>query len=218
VPIPVAAYPPWLLSGDYEADDAGLRRVDTVRVVDGRPLATVVRVPFDEIRRVAEAQPPLHEGWQPSEPDDLMVEAVTTEEPVDVNTAGPGGRTPLMDAVVARERDVVDALLQQGADVNAKDETGLTPLFLAINIFDTDTVIVNRLLDAGADIETRGVTGTTPLIEAAVIKNDDLFRLLLRRGADPCARDDGGVTIVGASEGPFPELNRMAREAHARCP
>src|SRR5688572_14452755 len=63
-PVPVAAYPPWRMTGQYLADDGGLVRVDTVQIMDGRVIQTVHRVPLAEIRRVAEAQPPLASGWQ----------------------------------------------------------------------------------------------------------------------------------------------------------
>jgi hypothetical protein len=217
VPVPVAAYPPWRMTGSYEADDDGLRRVDTVRVVDGNVVATVERVPLAEIRRVAESQPPLVPGWQAADRAEVMLEPVITDEPVDVDARDASGRTALMNAVIAKQRDVVEVLLGQGADVNASDSVGYTALQMTIDIFDTDTVIVQRVLAAGAELEVRDPTGATPLIQAAVIKNQPLFRIFLDAGADPCASDDDGETIVDASEGPFPELNRMAADAYARC-
>lgn len=59
------------------------------------------------------------------------------------------GRTPLSNAVwQTRDIDAVRDLIQRGANVNAKDEEGLTPLELALNIGRMD--IVSELIAGGA--------------------------------------------------------------------
>ena len=50
---------------------------------------------------------------------------------------------------------VIDALLDSGADPNARTEHDNAPLHLAADDHDSPSVIA-ALLDAGADIEARG--------------------------------------------------------------
>ena len=202
----------------YEALPDGLRRREMVRVVDGRLVATVERVPIAALRAAAESAPRLFPGWsyRTSETADSL-RPVVREEPVDVNARGSGGITPLIDATRVGHLDVVDALLRHGAHVNARDSMGTTALQVAIGAPIPDIAIVRRLLDAGADRDARDAMGSTPLINAAISKNSAVFRVLLEMGADACRRDKAGGTIVDWSAGPYPMLVRMAEEAYARC-
>ena len=56
-----------------------------------------------------------------------------------------------MVAVANHQRDVVDALLRAGGEVNARDSSRNTPLEMAVRDLDADTAVVRLLLDAGAD-------------------------------------------------------------------
>jgi ankyrin repeat protein len=62
------------------------------------------------------------------------------------NGAEPEGFTPLMIAVVKRDRDLAQNLLVRGADVNAENAYAMTALSLAI----PDRALVRLLLDNGA--------------------------------------------------------------------
>lgn len=219
MPVPVAYYAPWRSSGDFVADADGLQRTDTIRVVDGRPVATIVRFSIADIRRAAEARPPLFPGWSLVARSDLdAVRPVVGDEPVDVHARGRMGTTPLIDAL--RDEgplDVTNALLRAGADVNARDSLGTTPLMMAVGRMWPDTALVRRLLRAGADPDIVERTGLTALLRAALSKETAVFRILLEEGADPCRRDEGGKTILDLVEGPFPELQAMANAAFRRC-
>ena len=46
--------------------------------------------------------------------------------------------------------DIVDILLENGADVNHRDECGRTPLYIALS--NGNPIIVRKLLDTGADV------------------------------------------------------------------
>ena len=61
-----------------------------------------------------------------------------------------GGRTPLTAAVSGHHVDIVRLLIERGADVNRKDETGRTPLHYAAAVDFGDTAIAELLLKAGA--------------------------------------------------------------------
>ena len=48
-----------------------------------------------------------------------------------MNKKGSGGDTPLIVAVFYNYRDIVEYLLKQGVDVNARDDMGKTALYWA---------------------------------------------------------------------------------------
>ena len=57
--------------------------------------------------------------------------------------------------------DEIDDLLDQGADVDAQDYYGLTPLFIASSYGHAP--IVKKLLERGADFRIKTPAGRTPL-------------------------------------------------------
>lgn len=218
MPIPVAFYAPWRLHGDFVADADGMQRTDTVRVVDGRAVATIVRFSIADIRQAAEAQPRLFPGRSHSSSSRRdAVRPLVRDEVVDVHARGPGGTTPLIDAVRDGPRDVTEALLRHGADVNARDSLGTTALMIAVGEMWPDTALIRRLLRAGADPDIADRMGMTALLQAALSKQTAVFRILLGAGADPCVREERGKTILDYVDGPFPELRRMATAAFRRC-
>ena len=80
--------------------------------------------------------------------------------------------------------------LDQGADVNGKDNLiGNTLLHFAA-WENQDPEVIASLLDRGADIHAKSNTGWTPLHLAAwENKNPEVIALLLERGADLHIRD-----------------------------
>ena len=94
----------------------------------------------------------------------------------------------------AEGRAVVEVLLQQGADVNARCGVGrMTPLHMAAR---RGTVVIAELLLAwGADIEAKDTKGETPLRRAVNCGQEGVVRLLLAHGADPRSQDRTGHSI-----------------------
>ena len=87
--------------------------------------------------------------------------------------------------------------MQTGADPNARDGGGRTPLH---NVAPSGNPgMVRALLAAGADPNTRDRWGETPLHEVALWGNAGMVRVLLAAGADPTARDDSGQTPLNAA-------------------
>jgi uncharacterized protein len=78
-------------------------------------------------------------------------------------------------------RDVYDFLLRHGADLNAPDATGNTPLIIAV--LTGNRLTVKRLVDRGADINRPGADGLTPLALARRRGDGDIVRLLRQYGA-----------------------------------
>ena len=111
------------------------------------------------------------------------------------------GATALVIAAATGRADAVKALLEAGADVDAKTSDGTTALIVAAyGMFKTppetpkaaargghaDTV--KALLEAGADVDAKTSNGTTALIAAADFA--DAVKMLLEAGADVDAKDE----------------------------
>lgn len=60
------------------------------------------------------------------------------------------------------EKDIVEYLIENGADVNAKNKEGSTPLSIAVQKREVE--IAKLLTDSGADIHTKDANGITPLL------------------------------------------------------
>lgn len=146
------------------------------------------------------------------------------EAGADVHATSRGGDTPLHAAARhggtaianaslaqlypgadVRGAEIVNALLDAGADVNVGAGGYGTPLrFAAALSGGTISGAVNALLEAGADVNFADSSGNTPLLAAATNPpgewprpsgtSAELPLKLLALGADPNARGSGGVT------------------------
>ena len=114
-----------------------------------------------------------------------------------VNAADAAGNTPLHHAAGYGNLNVFKLLLDNGADVNAKNRRKSTPLHWAIR----DEAKVRLLLEKGAEINARQNDGRTPLYLAASLGNGNaVLRLLLDKGADPnLATANGNTSLINAA-------------------
>ncbi|KAM9412186.1 poly [ADP-ribose] polymerase tankyrase-2-like isoform 2-T2 [Salvelinus alpinus] len=120
--------------------------------------------------------------------------------PENVNSRDTAGRksTPLHFAAGFGRRDVVDYLLQNGANVHARDEGGLVSLHNACSFGHSE--VVNLLLHHGADANSRDNWSFTPLHEAAIKGKSDVCIVLLQHGAEPTIRNTDGRTALDLAE------------------
>jgi ankyrin repeat protein len=89
--------------------------------------------------------------------------------------------TPLMAAAEGGSLEIVDALLEAGADVNAEDSLKRTPLMFAITW--KQSAISNKLLAAGAKSNAKHLGGETVLTQAISAGMWELAHSLLDAGA-----------------------------------
>lgn len=91
--------------------------------------------------------------------------------------------------------DWVRSTIESGADVNARDQTGNTPLmYAAMNGYED---VAEVLVEKGADVNARSrVTGWTALILAARDNRLEVVELLLAKGANVNARNNNGETAL----------------------
>lgn len=90
--------------------------------------------------------------------------------------------TPLFEAIYSKQFEVAAALLEQGADVNARCHEGKSPLHRAVWV--RDKKIILELIKKGANIEALDDHGTTPFLDAAGVDNNiEIIEILLSQGA-----------------------------------
>ena len=122
------------------------------------------------------------------------------------------GKTALFAASEYRNSDkegarvqCVGLLVQAGANVNARDKDGNTPLH---ETFLTD--VEEELLKLGADVNARNNDGETPIFTNV---DDDSISLFIEHGADLNIRNNKGETVVDAAKEKGPARQEALRKA-----
>ena len=140
--------------------------------------------------------------------DCAAVVKLLVDRGADVEARAMLERTVLGSAIHAEvnREDMIAMLLAAGADVNARDEHGETPLFWAIREGQVDTAKV--LLDNGADITVRNIIGFTPLHQAAYNGQAAIAELLIEHYVELNAQDKDGSTPLDIASGAVAEILR----------
>jgi ankyrin repeat protein len=132
------------------------------------------------------------------------------------NVSDETGLTPLHLALEFGASACAEALMEDGADLQAVAVAGTTVLHSAA--FGATASLVQRLIDRGVAVESRDRSGLTPLMMAAGRDPEDLERdaaiaVLLARGADPCARTPAGRTAasIASDRGALSRAEKLAR-------
>ena len=113
----------------------------------------------------------------------------------------PCNNTLLMEAIMSDNIEIVQWLINNGADINACNDYGNTPLLFAIAVPDLKQVrntraIAMKLIRYNANVNVCSKRGKTPLILAAYLGFDDIVEYLITKGANVNACDDAGNTAL----------------------
>lgn len=98
----------------------------------------------------------------------------------------------LLSAACQGDRVAIENLLDRGADIEAKDNYGCTPLLWAVCNDHTDVALF--LMDHGADSTVKDNRGNTPLHFAAYRGLANIVQLLIAQGADIETKNIDGRT------------------------
>jgi ankyrin repeat protein len=107
------------------------------------------------------------------------------------------GVTALHNAAAQGHQRLVEKLIELGAEVNASDWMGATPLTVAA--FYCRVPVMQTLLKAGADVNVQPKKGPTALIAAIYGGNVQAVDLLLQAGANPELKAAYGNTPAEAA-------------------
>jgi len=122
----------------------------------------------------------------------------------------------LLDASYGGSVEEVKRLLDMGADINTKNQFGLTPFELTVVGNNCSVAEYFLQLGQNPNIE-RG--GGTPLMSAAANGNMELLKLLLKYGGNPDSPGDGKATALMSATGHteiFKILVNHGANIHAR--
>ena len=195
---------------------------------------------YAHMSRIIEADSPLHVELRAATRDRFLT--TIGRDRSSTQLLGSRGQTLLHDAAMAGEAELAAALIRFGADPDAREPEGHTPLYYAstgtvarvlltagasANVASGPTrgtplhqaarrgyeEVAAALLDHGADREARDGKGQTPLRRAVNCRQLSIVQLLVQRGANPHAEDNRGVTPLGVAGAA--QIKRALSEAGA---
>ena len=136
--------------------------------------------------------------------DDMLKFLIEAEANLDIGQGGRGN-TPLITAIEKNYTRCVKSLLNAGADVNAANKYGVTPIHIhnMANNSDEHNQCLNLLLHKGCiDVNSADSYGNTPLINAAKYCHHDCLTSLLQAGADVNRTNNKGSTALNVAASP----------------
>ncbi len=104
-----------------------------------------------------------------------------------INSTDAKGNTQLHNAIQDNESEVIDILIANGAQVNAKNNNDNTPLHYAGKSQEITALLINK----GADVNAKNNQGITPLHN---VRQAEVATILIAHGADINAQDKKGKT------------------------
>lgn len=147
---------------------------------------------YDRIRKVSQdrflKETPRILPTDKAAPDQIVTEARLEQwldEGADVNQE-------LVNAIIGKDAERVRVLIKKGADVNARDSGGFSPLDTAAR--NRIASLVEVLLDAGADPNAADADGFFPLLHAVNRNHVPTVETLAAKGADLNKVNKQGIT------------------------
>jgi hemoglobin len=205
---------------------------------------------FRHLQAMIEAYTGVSRMIRPNWPFHVILRAATRDRFISeverdrssVRLLGSRGQTLLHDAALVGEAELAAVLIRSGANPDAKEPEGHTPLYHAstgdvarvllafgatVDVASGPTrgtalhqasrrgyvSVAQALLDHGATIDARDAKGQTPLRRAVNCRQLQIVRLLVRHGANPRAADRRGVTPLDVAR--TAEMKQVLADAGA---
>ena len=123
------------------------------------------------------------------------------------------GETALM--LVGNSKTIAKYLVRYGADVNARNQVGTTPLMYAM--LQNKLFLPKLLIAGGADVNATDQWGRTALMVAAFEGKTKFIKLLIKAGADVGMKDQFGKTALDyASDANQSGVVKLLKAAEAK--
>src|SRR3990167_6892494 len=105
-------------------------------------------------------------------------------------------------------KNIVQMLIDNKANINQAENNGVTPLFIAAHNGHKD--IAKMLIDNGADINQAKNNGVTPLWIAAQNRHKDIVKMLIKNGANiNQAKNNGATPLYIATQNGHKDIMKM---------
>jgi len=126
---------------------------------------------------------------------DDIVDLINRVPLEDINTKGTIGNTLLITASIKRYDEIIELLVQKGADVDIQNDYGYTALMCTSMLGATPAA--ESLIEANADINIQCNGGYTALMYTARYNNIDIVRMLLQEeNIDIDLHNNSGYTAL----------------------
>jgi ankyrin repeat protein len=124
-----------------------------------------------------------------------IVNLLLLNHKIKIDQCDASGTTALNYAIMASNTNIVQCLLDKGADPKRLDQHDRSPLHVAA-FYTRDTKIIDLLLEnkGKVDVNECNKFGLTPLHHAVKTSNHTTARHLMKRGANVNCRDKRGLT------------------------
>ena len=109
--------------------------------------------------------------------------------------------TKLANAMKYEKIHLIKPLIEEGANINTRDEVGRMPIISAVR--NKDINLINFLIRRGADLNVKTLALGEPLLHLAIYNESaKIVKILLEAGVDPSAKNDAGLTPLDAASKP----------------
>jgi ankyrin repeat protein len=181
------------------------KKPDEQPVADNKPAAASVSAPTRAASPIDQLAKDIREG----KIDEAKTYFVNHLSP---NDKDADGRNALHFAAEAKNKDLIDFFRRLGAEVDAVDKDGDTPLNITARNLDSESAYL--LVAAGANIHHKGSDGITPAVAAVKGSNDLYLRAILTEKSLLSTDDDGNTILhIAAKEGTLARVDTILNSA-----